>query len=66
MAVQSIPIDIPLRLGDAEIGNWNIASHRNSTPVRFFTGGMDELMIFSRALSEPELEKLYTQGQPTL
>jgi hypothetical protein len=34
--------------------------------VRYFTGGMDELMIFSRALSEAELETLYTQGQPLL
>jgi hypothetical protein len=64
--VQSIPVDIPLRFGDTEIGNWNMSTHRNSTPVRYFTGGMDELMIFSRALSEAELETLYTQGQPLL
>ncbi len=64
VTVQSIPVDIPLRLGDAEIGNWNISTHRNTTPVRFFTGCMDELMVFSRALSEQELETLYTQGQP--
>jgi hypothetical protein len=64
VSVQSIPMDIPLRLDEADIGNWNMSTHRNSTPVRYFTGGMDELMIFSRALSEQELDKLYTQGQP--
>lgn len=63
VAVQSIPMDILLRLGDAEIGNWNISTHRNITPVRYFTGGIDEVTVFSRALSEAELEKLYEQGQ---
>ncbi len=64
VALQSIPMDIRLRLEDAEIGNWNTAAHRNSTPVRFFHGCMDELLIFSRALSEGEMETLYTQGRP--
>jgi hypothetical protein len=64
VAVQSIPIDIKLRLGNAEIGNWNIATHKNITPVRFFTGAMDEIMIFSRALSELEMEQLHSEGKP--
>jgi hypothetical protein len=63
--VQSIPMDIPLRFGETEIGNWNISTLHNSTPVRYFTGAIDELMIFSRALREQEIEGLYTQGQPT-
>lgn len=66
MSVEPILHDIPLRIHSAEIGNWNMASHRNSTPIRFLTGCMDELMIFSRALSEQQLEDLYIQGQPLL
>jgi hypothetical protein len=64
VAVLPIPVDLPLRLGDAEIGNWNIASHKNITPVRFFSGCMDEIMVFSRALSEQEIETMHAQGQP--
>jgi hypothetical protein len=56
--------DIPLHIGDAELGNWNIASHRNNSPVRYLTGCMDEFMLFSRALSEAEIERLYTQSRP--
>src|SRR5205085_755899 len=37
-----VEFDIPLRVGDAELGNWNIASHKNNSPVRFLSGGMDE------------------------
>jgi hypothetical protein len=55
---------IPLRIGNAELGNWNIASHRNSTPVRFLTGAMDEFLMLSRPLSADEISQLYTQGRP--
>jgi hypothetical protein len=64
--VAQVPIqfDIPLCIGDAELGNWNIATHRNPSPVRYLNGCMDEFLLFSRALSEQEVEKLYTQGRP--
>jgi hypothetical protein len=61
---EAIKLDIPLRLGDAEIGNWNIASHRNGSPVRYFSGCIDEFLLFSRALSGQEVERLYQQGRP--
>jgi hypothetical protein len=32
--------------------------------VRNFTGGMDEFMLFSRALTGAEVERLYAQGRP--
>ena len=48
--------DIPLRVGDAEIGNWNIATHRNNNPVRNLNGCMDEFLLFSRALGGPEVD----------
>jgi hypothetical protein len=57
-------LDVPLRVGDAELGNWNMASHRNNTPIRFFSGCMDEFMLFSRALGGDEVERLYDQGRP--
>ena len=56
--------DTPLRIGDAEIGNWNLASHRNNTPVRFLNGRMDEFLLFTRPLAAQEIEQLYTQGRP--
>jgi hypothetical protein len=67
-SVESLPIelDIPVRIGDAEIGNWNVGTYRNKSPVRNFSGGMDEFMLFSRALSGAEVEKLYAQGRPPL
>lgn len=58
------PMDIPLRVGDAELGNWNMATFRNKHPVRNFTGAMDEFMLFSRALTGAEVERLYAQGRP--
>jgi hypothetical protein len=63
---QPIEFDIPLRIGDAELGNWNVATHRNSTPVRNLNGCMDEFMLFSRALSEQEIEQLYSRGRPPM
>jgi hypothetical protein len=54
-----IVCDQPLRIGNAEIGNWNFASFRVSQPIRFFSGCMDEFLMFSRALSHQEIERLY-------
>jgi hypothetical protein len=59
-----LEFDIPLTIGRAELGNWNMAAHRNPTPIRFLTGCMDEFLLFSRALSGQEIERLYTQGRP--
>jgi hypothetical protein len=61
---QPTEFDIKLRIGDAEIGNWNLAAHRNSTPVRFFSGRIDEMQVYSRALGEDSLLELYAQGRP--
>jgi hypothetical protein len=56
--------DIPLRIGAAELGNWNIATHRNVTPIRFLSGGMDEFLMLSRPLTADEIAQLYTRGRP--
>jgi hypothetical protein len=57
-------LDTPLRLGNAEIGNWDIASYRNKSFVRYFSGCMDEFLVFARALSADEVERLADQGRP--
>jgi hypothetical protein len=61
-ARQPLWFDIPLRIGDAEIGNWNIAAHRNRSPIRYFSGCIDEFLLFSRALSDAEIERLHSEG----
>jgi hypothetical protein len=55
---------VPLKIGDAEVGNWNAATFRNKHPVRNFNGCIDEFMLFSRALTQVEVERLHTQGRP--
>jgi hypothetical protein len=57
---------IPLRIGNAEIGNWNVATHRNNTPIRYLNGCMDEFLMFSRALSSQEIEQFCDRGRPAL
>jgi len=67
VAQEAIELDIPLRLGDAELGNWTLGNRvRERSPVRYFNGCMDEFMLFSRALMEDEIARLYTQGRPPL
>ena len=52
-----------IQLGNAEIGNWNGGrGHRDA--IRSFNGRMDEFIIFSSALSDSEIEKLYKKGRP--
>jgi hypothetical protein len=63
-AQEPLLFDVPLRIGNAELGNWNIAAHRNRSPIRYFSGCMDEFLLFSRALSADEIERLHAQGRP--
>ena len=60
---QPTEFDTPLRIGEAEIGNWNLASHRNNTPIRFLHGALDDLMLFTRPLDSGEIERLYEQSR---
>ena len=56
----------PFRLGPAELGNWNARSGPNPAPplIRNLSGSLDEFELFSRALSEAEVHKLYMEGKP--
>jgi hypothetical protein len=56
--------DARLRLGNAEVGNWNATARRHQHPVRYFSGCIDEFLLFSRALGEEEVARLYEQGRP--
>ncbi|WP_437201124.1 LamG-like jellyroll fold domain-containing protein [Planctomicrobium sp. SH664] len=55
-------LDTKLRIGDAELGNWNTRSRVHSNPIRHFTGAIDEFMLFSRALPMAEIHELYRAG----
>ena len=59
-----VEFDIPLRIEKAELGNWNLATHRNNNPIRHFTGCMDEFLLFSRALTDGEIGNIYAAGRP--
>jgi hypothetical protein len=61
---EPVLVDLPLHIGNVEIGNWNVAPNRTKQPIRYFTGCMDEFMLFSRALNEQEIERSYHQGRP--
>jgi hypothetical protein len=66
VAQEPVLLEGPLRIGDAELGNWNVNPFRSAQPIRHLSGCMDEFMLFSRALSGEEIERLYSQGQPPL
>ena len=63
-AASPVVVDTPLCVGNAEIGNWNIASYSNRQPIRNLNGCMDEFMLFARALTEDNIRELYEQGKP--
>jgi hypothetical protein len=65
-ATEPVQFDTPLRIGSAELGNWNSVPYRTTTPVRNFNGGMDEFLLFSRALTAAEIEQMYAKGRPPL
>jgi Concanavalin A-like lectin/glucanases superfamily len=58
-----VRFDVPLRLGDAEIGNWNVGSRRDRQPIRNLRGCVDEFLLWSRPLAAAEVEELFRQGR---
>lgn len=55
----------PLRIGEAEIGNWHPGVlTSNSTPIRSLNGRIDDFTILSRALSDSEVSAIYEAGLP--
>ena len=50
--------------GNAEIGNSSLKNNDGKTPIRFFTGRIDELSIFGRALQPEAINNLHQVGKP--
>lgn len=48
----------PVRIGMAELGNWNDGNRSDRVAIRHFSGAMDEFMFFSRVLKDEEIAKL--------
>jgi hypothetical protein len=64
-AEEATRFDTPLRILDAELGNWDLGPRLNEKrPIRYFNGRIDEFLLFSRALPEQEVHWLWTQGRP--
>ena len=53
-----------IKFSNAEIGNSSIKSSNGRTPIRYFTGRIDELAIFGRSLTKNSIEHLYRTGKP--
>ena len=62
--VAKLPIKavFPLRLGLAELGNWN-DGHADRVAIRHLSGAMDEFALYSRALNDAEIAPLCLLGQ---
>ena len=58
-----IPWRMPLRIGDAELGNWGVAN-KTTAPIRNLCGRIDEFALFRDALGPDEIRALYEQGVP--
>ena len=56
----------PLRVGVAELGNWNAHGFPKNDPfmIRNFSGAMDDFCLFSRALTQAEIRALHSVGKP--
>ncbi len=53
-----------LTFGNAEIGNSSIKASNGRTPIRHFTGRIDELAVFGRSLNNNSIDHLYRTGKP--
>ncbi|HEX8912408.1 MAG TPA: LamG-like jellyroll fold domain-containing protein [Humisphaera sp.] len=50
---------VPLRIGPAELGNWNPWPRSDSAPIRNFSGRMDDFAIYRRAMTDAEVERIH-------
>lgn len=48
----------PLRIGIAELGNWNDPRPKGGVAIRHLSGAMDEFALWDRALSDSEIAAL--------
>ena len=57
-------LDVRLRVGIGEIGNWAVPSRGDRQPIRNFVGVMDEFIVFDGALGAEEVTQLAADGEP--
>jgi hypothetical protein len=62
----ALKIKSPLRVGVAELGNWNPHGFPKNDPfmIRNFSGAMDDFCLFGRALTWAEIRALHAAGKP--
>lgn len=53
----------PMRVGRAEIGNWNDGTGKSTYSIRNLNGRVDELDVFGRALTNTEIMRLWMLGR---
>lgn len=53
---------VPLKIKNAELGNWTTTLLKKDNRIRNFNGRMDDFSIYSRALSSKEVKELFEIG----
>jgi hypothetical protein len=53
-----------VQIGSATIGGWNKGNFLDLDYIRNFSGRIDELMIFQKALTAEEIKRIYEAGKP--
>lgn len=59
-----LSFETKLRIGDAELANWGVPPRAGGASIRNLIGLIDEFAVFSDALSDEEIRRLYEAGQP--
>lgn len=62
VARQALHESTPVEIGRADIGNWEPHTFEPRFALRHFAGAMDELLVYTRALSESEIAALVARG----
>lgn len=53
---------VPLKIGNANLGNWTTNNDKPSS-IRNFNGRMDDFSIYSKVLGPEDVNKLYLEGK---
>ncbi|MFT5469902.1 MAG: hypothetical protein ACI8UO_005025 [Verrucomicrobiales bacterium] len=61
---QPLELDVRLRFGIGEIGNWGLPPRGERVQVRNFLGVMDEFVLFQKAFDAEEIAELASTGEP--
>jgi hypothetical protein len=56
--------DLGVRIGHAELGNWNSGDSPDGAKIRNLTGKMDEFSLFTRTFDKTEIQALFRASAP--